>query len=694
MRRTMFAALVLGGALSAASLPAAAGEKIKLLTSFEKDEVLKWDLGKKWSYVEQDGVLVTRKAIEFKKIGWIKGEGFPRGVGKGDASNGEWAFFRRFSDKKVRWYLKSGKTHEEILHSNGTVFKTFGFFRKCFPSDWSGYDRLRIDVKSTKVPALVDLMVEDEMISPPVWRQYRVPAGKWVTVEFDLKGASGLREIRLSKEAAKRLGTEVIKGRLLNPAKMGNLRLRVRQTKAATTLLVDNIRLLAPGARDTSRLEVLADKSPLPVPQELPFVKEPRKPSRAPGGRNWKPIKGEKPVKAGLKKCGAFGMMNLPRGVAVADNDRILFIGSVGRVQAAQTVDGGKTWTALGGGKPDSQTRCQHSANAPGNGAWGDGENGYVVYTARCGGASTPVDMYFRQVKFDGTGWKLGEPRLLDIAVRHCPEHKVRGITLPNGRLWAVWMHHDRFRRNYLRGRYSDDGGQTWRSPDSNCLRMIERRKNKKALPLGVTWWQENPGGWSSPAKGRSGWLGTSFHPHANFTLVRYGKTIDCLYGTGTVAQWTWFDTKKGAWTKSVLVAGKCRGPGTAVTLGKDTVYASLFRNKAVVRLNGGKWVQDTPPGYPGGGVLSLAGKTLFCFWKEDKAGKAGETLIRMSKKPVGGKWSAAVTLAEEEQKIQGISAPAYAPKNFAPVFWGPKKGWVKFLRIPVKGGDRPADGS
>jgi hypothetical protein len=462
---------------------------------------------------------------------------------------------------------------------------------------------------------------------------------------------------------------------------MANILLRAEKADKQTTVLVDNIRLVAPGATEESKLEILTDQSPFPVPEPLPLRDEPAKPGKPQGARNRAPLKPEEPNKAALGNGGSYGNMSVPRAFAAADNDHLLFGESIGRIEAAQSADGGKTWTDLAG-KAGATTVCQHTCNAPGNVAVAAGEDMFVFYTARCGGAGSPKDMYCRRLGFDGRGWTLGEPRLLDIDVRHCPEHLVRALRLASGRIWTVWMHFDRFGQNYLRARYSDDGGGLWQSPDSNGLLSIKRGRDPAALPVGVTWWQESPAGWTAPEGGRTGGLPGRFHPHGSFDLAPYGGSLACLYAEGDNAtSWTWFDPARNAWTPPEVVSKGFGGAGSAATVGDKTIYAALRGNNKVLRLDNGKWVEDAPVGYAGRGVLSVAAQALWCFWPEEKDGK---TLILSARKPAGGSWSAPEKLAEETEKLQGLSAPGCAPENFVPVAWGPRGGWVKFLRVPL----------
>ena len=653
--------------------PAAGGEGVRVLAGFEKDEALKW------GYVERDGQLVTPRDVELK--GNAQGE-WGRAIAKGDAAQGEWAYVRRFSKDQWNYYMRGGAP-EEFLYPNCTVFTSFGAFRKMFPADWTGYDRLRLDVKCHDSPATLRLHLEDDLIAPQLTRDYQVPAGKWVTLEFDLAEAARLREVKLPPELAGKLGGEVLKARLLNLARMANILLRADKADRQTSVLVDNIRLLAPGAADEGKLDVLTDKSPFPAPEPLPIPEGPAKPGKPQGARNRAPLKPEEPNKAALGNGGSYGNLSLPRALAAADNDHLIFGQSIGRIEAAQSADGGKTWTDLAG-KAGATTICQHTCQAPGNVAVAAGEDLFVFYTARCGGAGSPKDMYCRRAGFDGTGWKLGEPRLVDLDVRHCPEHLVRALRLANGRIWVVWMHFDRFGQNYLRGRYSDDGGGLWQSPDSNGLLTVRRSRDPAALPVGVTWWQEAPAGWTAPEGGRSGGLPGSFHPHGGFQLAAYGESLACIYAEGDNAtSWTWFDPARKSWTPPAQVFRSFGGAASAATVGEKTVYAALRGKAKIMRLDAGGWVEDAPGGYSGGGTLSVAGSTLWCFWPEEKDGR---TLILAARKPAGGAWSAPEKLAEETEKLQGLSAPARAPEGFVPLAWGPRGGWVKFLRVPADG--------
>ena len=53
--------------------------------------------------------------------------------------------------------------------------------------DFSDYDLLWVDLRCDAGPVELWLALEDNLLEPPVMRTYTIPAGTWITVEFDLK---------------------------------------------------------------------------------------------------------------------------------------------------------------------------------------------------------------------------------------------------------------------------------------------------------------------------------------------------------------------------------------------------------------------------------------------------------------------------------------------------------------------------
>lgn len=636
-------------------------EDVKLLTGFEAEQLAAA------GWTEADGVLYQGENDKMKRSG----------ARAGDASQGERAFVRPFSKDTVNWYLKP-ETQSEILFVQGSALRTFGWFGKLFPKDWSGYEKLRIDAKSTNSDLQLEVLLEDELISPMSRALFAVPKGEWVTLEIDL--AKKAQNVSLAQDAGgeARFGAKALAVRGLNPARMANIYIRVIDAKEATDVLIDNVRLLKKGAQDPSALKVVPDGAPAPVFKPLPCPSEPLKPQPAEGAREMKPDPAAGVQRFEQKMKDSYGLFTMPRALAVADARRMLMGNSIGRVQVVQTLDGGKTFTDLAG-KAGETTSCQHSGNAPGNVAAGAGEDLLVFYTARCGGMATPVDQYFRLAKFNGAGWTLGPPSLVCVDVRHCPEHQVRAIRLKNGRIWIAWHHIGRNGEHYLRARFSDDGGALWQSPESNAA--VEVARGKTTYALGASLWTDNEQ-WRAPKDGQSGRVDRGYHPHSALALTPYKDSVMCIWSDGReMALSSVFDTKENAWSEPKPIVKSHAGPRSAVTLGEATVYVALPRAQKILRLDGDKWIEDAPEGC-GSGVLSASGERLLCYFTQKT--DAG-TKVLAAQKPPGGAWSAPKVLSEETEALQGIVAPQYAPDGLAPVLWGPKSGWVKLATVPAE---------
>ncbi|MFH0980556.1 MAG: sialidase family protein [Planctomycetota bacterium] len=654
----------------------AAGEEVRLLTGFEKEQMLEW--GAK----EKLGASV---------------------IAEGDTTQGKWALCRGFDDVKSLAgpyekgkfrYLETGEGYRPLvawvfnthLYNRNWFNKPFG---EMFPTDWSAYDRLRLDAKSTKSAAHLRLILEDGLITPFLHRVYKVPAGEWVTLEFDLAEAGREREVALSPAEAKRIGKEKVKARLLDLSRMANAGVLLEQADTPTAILLDNLRLIARGAKAEEKLSVVRDESPFPVPEGLPPGRLQPRDLPDEGKMNRKPLEMQPPVRIdfGRAKKGGYARLALVRrALAAVDNDRmVLAFQGAGYINVLKTTDGGKTWTGL---KGEAQgTSCEHSFHAPAVVAASAGPDILILHATRCNGGSTPHDMAFRHVKFNSESWELRPPGLVDIDCRHCPEFKVDVIRLGDGRFWGVWAHHDRFDRVNFRARFSDDEGQTWRDPDSNGMIEVTRPDGKHAVP--VTWWKE-PFGVAELTNAN----GKVCDPcGARPMLTPYGDHVALFFvvaGDGT--WWSYFDG--ASWSKAQRA---CKELATSVvTEGAKTVY--LAAGDKILRLEGEKWLEDSPwevPKSDRDALLSVSGNILTCSWLE----KEGEDMVRVlvAQKPGGDKWRKPQEVAQETTSLT-LMAPQYSPPNFVPLAWGPgghakyfwsktpeKSGdWVKVLRVPV----------
>ncbi|MFH1023191.1 MAG: sialidase family protein [Planctomycetota bacterium] len=670
------AVAILGGALAVAGSapagegpqagPAAGGGKVKLLAGFEPEQMNAWGLNKPgkdpnghfWG-LQDDG------SYRWSTMGGARGR-----VVKGEATQGEWALAHAIANNNQLGWVNAGDRNEWLRHTHGSLAKWAGHFQKWFPTDWSGYGRLRMDFKSAKAAVRVRVILYDEIALPPAVRVFPVPPGDWVTLDFDLAGASKLHEMNLSEEAARLYGAKVAKLRTFNPARMADMIVMVEQADGLTDLFLDNVRLVADEGAEKPARKLISDPRPFPEPRELsPGEPKPRdlsflKANAAPPGK-------QEPASITFKEGTDYDRLAFG-AVAAAGMDRTILCHGGQMLNTTATLDGGKTWKDL--------EKLRHTKNAPGVGVAAAGPDLLAAYVARCAGGGAPTDAFFRQATFDGNGWAFSPPALMDVDSWHCPEWKMRVLRLASGRIWTAWFQDGRTRRIHVKARYSDDGGVTWRDPDSNGLAEFENRQDTKGpMPLGVTWWWEEPA-ITPPLEKANGRIGAC-DPHGNLALTPYGDHVACLWGLNNALVWSQFDGK--GWSEPKTAVRGNGAPGSATTLDGKGIHV-IFAGK-VYRLDGENWVEDSPA-EQGPARLAVSGNVLLCIGK--KAAEAeGKPIAELwvSRKISGGTWSKPDVIAREETKGISLTAPQYAPENVVPVAWGPPREWIKVLRIPVE---------
>jgi len=107
------------------------------------------------------------------------------------------------------------------------ILNSFGWFPKHCPTDWTGFDLLRVDVKST-VQVKMRICIEDLYTEPWLGATYDVPAGKWVTLDMNIAKAA--------------------KERSFDFKHIASLLLVGIESPKPPQILVDNIRLATKGA--------------------------------------------------------------------------------------------------------------------------------------------------------------------------------------------------------------------------------------------------------------------------------------------------------------------------------------------------------------------------------------------------------------------------------------------------------------
>ncbi|MHC4916894.1 MAG: hypothetical protein ACYTGB_15540 [Planctomycetota bacterium] len=618
-------------------VPAAAPAGEKLLLDFEKEEC--WKLA---GHKKEKG---EQLEIRYNSYGTYH---FMR---KGDVTRGEWALGKTYKSAYDPLAKPGGESGLASLQRTGRLLNGFGWMAaRGLAGDWSGFDRLRVDVKSTDAPARVQIRVADRATVPLPERRYEVPAGKWVTLEFDLAAAAGKARLeRISVKPGFALffrcrETALYPARVLDRKDVYGAFINLLKCDAPTTMLLDNVRLVPAGADVKTELPLVADKSPWPVPEALPAKTAPMKPERA-GAKPSGKIAAGKPVTidmSGLRAVGYGRMHNDRCGIAALDEKRMLINVATGMNRALLvTNDGGATWKGLDGGKASNQFRGNlmmvGACCTPGD----DGQDLLVVTLKHCSGGEEPSYVWFKRIAFDGGGWKPGPSTVVDVDSWHCPEHSMDVLRLPNGRIWAAWS--PLSRSGGVKARFSDDDGKTWRS-----------------LP---------------------GQLATGRHGERRPLLLPYGAGAACFFGTRSRNELSWSHTDGEKWSAVTQPVKGVKGrPLTGAATGPDELFvaAGLKGKVRLLRCSGGKWSEETGAPFPPMRLSAAGGKLVALALRDAK--------VVMAVRSADGKWSAARELAEAEKGTVDLVCPRVAPKGFLPVAWSTKAGRsVHFLKVPLE---------
>ena len=208
--RRLALAMVLGAWLLLCPVGASAdGSDEKLLMSFEPAEMkeLVQRVRARWAAVRP---VEGARGFQFKVS-----YGLWYTCRRGDATQGDHALIaaKGPTDLWARWgkyfpkpHVRTPRRRDPTHLRSGHLFKTFGFFARAFPADWSGYDRLLLDVKSTAAAVDFAVLLEDDRTVLPLGRVFAVPAGKWVTVSFDLARAASEKRLNPARGPTRQPG--------------------------------------------------------------------------------------------------------------------------------------------------------------------------------------------------------------------------------------------------------------------------------------------------------------------------------------------------------------------------------------------------------------------------------------------------------------------------------------------------------
>jgi len=530
------------------------------------------------------------------------------------------------------------------------LMTSFQWLSKSRPQlrDWSGYERLLIDVRCEEASVEVWLAVEDDVMEPPVVRKFNAPKGQWVTLEVDLKKAVEVRRMDLSKIA--------------NFWLMGRAPVR-------TTVRIDNIRIAERNV--DAAYKVLRDDSSMAVTYPRPL--KPEVPNRSPQVKpDRSTVKLTEPVIVAAGSVAPLGW------VSAYDNNLIFVAYSVDKgtkPKAAYTDDGGLTWKQL----PDPTARNLDHGTSRGCAIDVEGDGVAISSGPGCAGIgrATPRQ-HLTKYTFTGKGWEAKDTTILDSDIRHCASNGsvVRLRSGPyKGRLWASWGEIGREHIMGVHAKYSDDDGRTWIP------------WGKGALIPGSKF-----GDWSN---------GTYGYPET--VITPYKEHVACFWRhkQNCGVMWSFYDGQK--WSKPKEISpvvlngmdGAYRATMSAVTRGDSEIFFIATGLNYVLRWDGENWHKEVVQAEDGG-MLSLAGEVVTLFdagkvnrrWKERRWERPA--VIRCQRRGANGRWEKAIELTEkfnidEYRSLAGYSVPPYSPPNFVPLAYSDAdEGRIKLLKVPV----------
>ncbi len=520
--------------------------------------------------------------------------------------------------------------------------------------DWSDFDLLWVDVRCDAGPVELWLAIEDNLLEPPVMRTYKIPAGRWVTLELDLKEAERIRGLDLTK--------------ITNFWLMG-------QSSDRTTVRIDNIRIVKNGALAHNML--LRDNSPMtvtivrPKRPEVPNISPAAKPDRT-------AIKLTKPVVVARGSIVPFGWVS-------AYDNRFIFVAYSARdktnpaakdeAKAVFTDDGGRTWKQLA--NPTARNLDHGTARGCAIDVTGDGIA--VSSGPGCAGLGNPSPrQHLTKYTFTGNGWQAQFPTILDSDIRHCGSNVsvVRLRSGPfKGRLWASWGQIGREHEMGVQVKFSDDDGRTW----------IPWGKGA-ALP------GSRPARWSD---------GTYGYPET--VVSPYKEHIACFWRhkRWRGVMWSFYDGLDWSAPQEISTVtldnmdGAYRATMSAVTKGDHEIFFTATGLDTVLRWDGKSWHSESVR-IEDGGMLSLAGDVVMLFtsgkvnrrWKGVRWQR--RAILRCYQRLPSDRWEGPVDLTpefniDEYRSMAGFSVPAYAPENFIPLIWSDyDEGNIKLLKVPV----------
>ncbi|MFH0920154.1 MAG: T9SS type A sorting domain-containing protein, partial [Fibrobacterota bacterium] len=536
-----------------------------------------------------------------------------------------------------------------LIHTSGWHVQKMG-------ANWSGYAKFWMDVKSTLATATITVQVEDNLTPHPrsMSRNIQVPAGEWVTVEYDL----------LTAENMKLLNRGNIASFYVVSTKIGNY----------TKIYIDNFRLAPEGiaaqfpiVRDTSAWAMLPEP---PSSNNNTTRPQPLAPLTTTPDISAIPPEEQVHTITGNGDGGWSNTMHKQeRGSSAFDNQHLVNVSTSGPMSIRVSNNGGSTWSGLSAGS--NYTVIASGNNTPNRHSFSCSPTEVLgLYLTHCAGGGSPSDIYFRRIAFNGDSWTAENPVIIDYDVRHCPE-RFDIIRLPNGRIWATWGLYNRFAANSTIARFSDDGGLGWQQGGSNGNIPDDAGSANEHMPTLVAIGQDNVG---------CLWYKGQNADHVYFSTFNQ-QNFDDQYASflqqniSDKIPWDRFAATSAWSVPGYLPQGKTLVSALGTLDGR--VFAVVGTPDAILVWDGTAWT--TSLSGQTGQLTRCGDSTLLVFWVSTDKHSINYRYLQ------GNGWSEPQLAVTDTGSIKTIAIPRTSPGNFVPLQWSyTGENNIRSYRMPL----------
>ncbi|MFH0919840.1 MAG: T9SS type A sorting domain-containing protein [Fibrobacterota bacterium] len=668
-----------------------------LLCGFEQDEMAAWPL----SVMAGKG-----DTNEIAYQGGVEVSFLTRHV-PAEATQGEWALCHEMfssnppANELVRFrasmfqdwsYLSPNRlldtTRTSFYEFNGPVDYNVQYFCTLFrlfrvmdrlpaeKQDWTGYDYLYVDVRTTRAQVFVWVGFEGKY-RPSNTVEFEVDTGSFHTLRIPLKDMAWVGDEDMTD--------------------VKNLMIMMRDVKGPTTIFMDNIRLVTKEVAPV--LPVLNPRERVLVPRLLTtYFKPPATPPPAPVTltRSTGPITQTPPLLVTDKSNNNYRVGNLSHGIVSYDNTHYAVIDRLNNYRYwasppepnsnpggshccpgwIASVDAGQTWKSDAVANSYSLQFSTVWENGGTVQATAESDNllrgyGYFIPMGWCSdyapGSAFQQYNYFFRLQPGPDRWEV-YPHFTypqapaypnNIIVSDIPRGCMGGIrftTLPSGRMWCSMMsnHLNPLKGNWsLYASYSDDGGMRWQYPQKKISAIFEPGQ---AEPVVV----DN----GNPAY-----------------LVPYQGKVLCFIYNPTTLYYTVGDGQSWTTLKSIGNPGYDKNITSAVSYKDSAVFAALIGG-AFIKLSNGSATSETVGGATTRPFLTLVGERLWYLWRSADSVYCKKYFIHQNR------WTAPTLVLKTDSPIVDLKVATVSPPSHVPLVWrenAPGGGYnIKMTRIPI----------